>query len=134
MLAASARRSHDFIKARLGLLQQLCGLEQQAAVEAFLHVHTCFNQSDERISKAVAGLQQMLAGSRWTAGQLVASHPALLGEPCLARLPAAQLPFHAAMPFDPLHPKPRLQLLTASRWGWRLLCRSQRGDLQQALP
>jgi hypothetical protein len=89
--AASARRSLDFVKARLGLLQQLCGLEQQAALQAFLHVHTCFNLSEETISKVVAGLQPMLAGSRWTAEQLVASHPELLGEPCHARLTASRL-------------------------------------------
>jgi hypothetical protein len=36
----------------------------------------------------MAGLQEILAGSRWTAEELVASLPTLLGEPCLARLAA----------------------------------------------
>jgi hypothetical protein len=84
MWCSSARRAPDFVTARLGLLQQLCGLDQQAALERFLHVHHCLAIGDDTISQKVAELQRMLAGSRWTAGQLVASQPTLLGEPRLA--------------------------------------------------
>jgi hypothetical protein len=85
---SSARRPHSFVTARLGLLQQLCGLDQQAALERFLHVRPCFGRSEKSISQVVAELRQMLAGSRWTTEQLLSSQPRVLGEPGLARLAA----------------------------------------------
>jgi hypothetical protein len=133
---SSARRPHSFVRARLGLLQQLCGLDRQAALEKFLHVPMCFSLSEESISQAVAGLRQMLAGSRWADEQLVASLPTLLSEPGLARLPAgwtARLVASPALPFHSTAPAEH-QLLTACRWGRHLLCRRQRGEPQEALP
>jgi hypothetical protein len=80
------------VEQRLELLQRLCGLDRQAALERFLHVSNCCTMSEASLEQKVAGLQQMLAGSAWTAGQLVAGMPTLLGA-CLASRHASRLPY-----------------------------------------
>jgi hypothetical protein len=79
------------VEQRLERLQRLFSLERQAALERFMHVHTCFSRSEASLEQKVAGLQQMLAGSAWTAGQLVMGQPTLLGAH-LAGCHASRLP------------------------------------------
>jgi hypothetical protein len=78
------------VKQRLELLQRLCTLDRQAALR-FLKIIPCFTISEATLERKVAELQQMLAGTTWMAGQLVACQPTLLG----AR-PASRLPSHQA--------------------------------------
>jgi hypothetical protein len=67
------------VEQRLELLQRLCGLDWQAVLKRFLHARDCITISEATLEQKVAELQEMLAGSAWTAGQLVAAMPTLLG-------------------------------------------------------
>jgi hypothetical protein len=79
------------VERRLELLQRLCGLHRQAALGRFLHETSCFSIGEAMLEQKVAGLQHMLAGSAWTAGQLFVGMPTLLGAR-LASRNASRLP------------------------------------------
>jgi hypothetical protein len=79
------------VEQRLELLQRLCGPDRQAALGRFLHDHSCFSIGEASLEQKVAGLQQILMGRAWTAGQLVVGQPSLLGAR-LAGRHASRLP------------------------------------------